>query len=56
MGKRTYKLVITPSSNANAPTFEELMQTDVKEWIMKILEHKARSGEIEIDFSKKMMH
>ncbi|KKM13001.1 hypothetical protein SY88_00045 [Clostridiales bacterium PH28_bin88] len=54
MGRtKTYKVVITPSSNPNAPTFDELMQTEVKEWIKKILEHGVKSGAIKVDLSNK---
>jgi|GEM_PF-3233165 hypothetical protein len=48
---KTYKVVITPSSNPNAPTFDELMQTEIKEWIKKILEHGVKSGAIKVDLS-----
>lgn len=52
MGKtKTYKVIITPSSNPNAPTFNELMQTEVKEWIKKVLEYGVKSGIIKIDLS-----
>jgi hypothetical protein len=48
---KTYKVVITPSSNSNAPTFDELMQTEIKEWIKKILERGVKSGAIKVDLS-----
>lgn len=52
MGRtKTYKVVITPSSNPNAPTFDELMQTEIKEWIKKILEYGVKSGAIKVDLS-----
>lgn len=51
MGRtKTYKVVITPSSNPKAPTFDELMQTEVKEWIKKILEHGVKSGQLRLTF------
>lgn len=54
MGRtKTYKVVITPSSNPNAPTFDELMQTEVKEWIKKIFEHGVKSGAIKVYLGNK---
>jgi len=47
--RKSYKVIITPSNNPNAPSFDELMQTEVKNWIEKILENGIKSGKVQID-------
>jgi len=46
---KTYRVVITPSSNPDAASFDELMSTEIKGWIEGILEHAVRSGAIRVD-------
>ncbi len=47
---KTYKVIITLSSNPDAPTFDELIRTEVKEWLKGVLEERIKSGIIKVDF------
>ena len=41
MSKQTYRLIITLSADPDAPTFEELMQKGVKDWLERVLGFKS---------------